>query len=62
MHETGRKTIKTSNQKGQSAKKFSMQQELKYNFKFLGMHVTSDGDDNFHIDKRKALAIKAQRN
>jgi hypothetical protein len=32
-----------------------------YNFKFLGMHVTSDDDDNFHISKRKALAIMAAK-
>jgi hypothetical protein len=32
-----------------------------YNFKFLGIHVTSDGDVNFHIDKRKPLAIIAAK-
>jgi hypothetical protein len=32
-----------------------------YSFKFLGMHVTSDGDDNFHIEKRKAIASMAAK-
>ncbi len=27
-----------------------------YSFKFLGTYVTSDGDDKYHIDKRKTLA------
>jgi hypothetical protein len=32
-----------------------------YSFKFLGMHVTSDGDDKYHMDKRKVLAIMAAK-
>ena len=35
--------------------------DIMYSFKFLGMYVTSDGDDKYHIDKRKTLAIMSAK-